>query len=234
MKVEIWSDIACPWCYIGKRRFEQALEQFPHKDQVEVTWRSFQLDPTAPRQSDLTMNDALSKKFGMSAAQVAQMDAHMTGLAAAEGLDFRFDRIKSANSFDGHRLIHFAAKHGKQDAMKERLMHDYWSEGLALWDTDALVKAATDIGLDADEARATLESDSYSDEVQADIQQAQDYGITGVPFFAIDETYGISGAQPAETFKAALTQAWTASHPLVKIGETSPGAGTCEGDSCAI
>jgi Predicted dithiol-disulfide isomerase involved in polyketide biosynthesis len=235
MKVEIWSDIACPWCYIGKRRFEKALAQFPHKDQVTVTWRSFQLDPQAPQRSDTPLKEALAKKFGMNTAQIEQWTRQMAETAAGEGLDFRFDTIKGANTFDAHCLIHFAAHYGKQEEMKERLMHAYWTDGLPLWDKETLVKLAGEIGLDTTAARTALDEQTYASAVRADMQQAEDYGITGVPFFVIDEKYGISGAQPAETFKAALKQAWTEAHPLVKLGANTKGqAGTCEGDACAF
>jgi predicted DsbA family dithiol-disulfide isomerase len=234
MKVDIWSDVACPWCYIGKRRFESALEQFGHRDQVQVDWKSFQLDPEAPHESHESHDELLAKKFGVSEAQVAQMNAQLSGLAEKEGLDYHFDLLKNANTFDAHRLIHLAARHGLQDAMKESLMHAYWTEGLALWDTDALVNIAAQVGLDADEARTTLESDAYADEVRSDIQQAALYGITGVPFFVFDEKYGVSGAQPAETFGKVLEQVWTESHPLVRIGGDAQDAGSCEDGSCAI
>jgi predicted DsbA family dithiol-disulfide isomerase len=234
MKVEIWSDIACPWCYIGKRRFESALAQFAQRDQVEVLWRSYQLDPTAPRTSDLSHDDLLAQKFGMSQEKVAQMNAQMSELAAQEGLDYHFEQIKSANSFDGHRLIHFAAAHNLQGAMKEHLMHAYWTDGLALWDVEALVKLATEVGLDADEARATLESDAYADEVRADEERARMLGITGVPFFAIDEKYGVSGAQSSEVFSKVLAQTWAESHPLISVSGTTQDAGLCEDGSCSI
>ncbi len=234
MKVEIWSDVACPWCYIGKRRFESALAGFGYHDQVEVVWRSFQLDPEAPRVAEASHDELLAKKFGVSEAQVAQMNAQLSDLAAKEGLDYRFDLLKSANTFDAHRLIHLAAAHGLQGEMKESLMHVYWTEGLALWDTEALVQVAVEVGLDADEVRATLESDSYADEVRADLQRASMFGINGVPFFVFDEKYGVSGAQPAETFGKVLEQVWTESHPLVRVGGDAPDAGICEDGSCAI
>jgi predicted DsbA family dithiol-disulfide isomerase len=234
MKVEIWSDVACPWCYIGKRRFESALGSFGHRDAVEIVWRSFQLDPEAPQVAQESHDELLAKKFGVSEAQVAQMNAQLSGLAAKEGLEYRFDLLKSSNTFDAHRLIHLAATHGLQGEMKESLMHAYWSKGLALWDTEAMVKIAEQVGLDADEARATLESDAYADEVRADLERAHMFGINGVPFFVFDEKYGVSGAQPAETFGKVLEQVWTESHPLVRVGADNPDAGVCVDGSCAI
>ena len=234
MKVEIWSDIACPWCYIGKRRFESALAQFAQRDQVEVLWKSYQLDPTAPRMSEQSHDDLLAQKFGVSQEKIAQMNANMSELAEQEGLDYHFERVKSANTFDGHRLIHLAATHHLQDKMKEHLMHEYWTEGLALWDSEALVKLATEVGLDADEVRTTLESDAYADEVRADEEKARQIGVTGVPFFVIDEKYGVSGAQPAEVFSKVLAQTWAESHPLSKVTDSTPDAGSCEDGNCAI
>jgi predicted DsbA family dithiol-disulfide isomerase len=234
MKVEIWSDIACPWCYIGKRRFESALSQFEHRDQVEIEWRSFQLDPTAPRISNESHDDHLAKKFRMSSEQIVKMNEQMIGLANEEGLTYHFEQIKQANTFDGHRLIHLAKAHGLQGEMKERLMHAYWTEGVALWDVDALVKLAVEVGLDADEARTTLESDAYADEVRADVRRAQSLNISGVPFFVVDEKYGVSGAQPSEVFSKVLTQTWAESHPLINIVGTSQDAGMCDDGRCAI
>jgi predicted DsbA family dithiol-disulfide isomerase len=234
MKVEIWSDVACPWCYIGKRRFESALEQFGHRDGVEIEWRSFQLDPDAPQVAQESHDELLARKFGVSEAQVAQMNAQLSSLATKEGLDYHFDLLKSSNTFDAHRLIHLAATHGLQGEMKEHLMHAYWTDGLALWDTEAMVRIATEIGLDADEARSTLESEAYADEVRADLQRAAMFGINGVPFFVFDEKYGVSGAQPAETFGKVLDQVWTESHPLIRVGATTDDAGICEDGSCAI
>ena len=233
MKVEIWSDVVCPWCYIGKRRFESALARFKHRDQVEVIWRSFELDPTSPRQVEGTLDNMLAKKLGVSAAQAAAMNAQVTDLAAQEGLEYRLDQAKPGNTFDAHRLIHLAAAHNLQGAAKEHLLHAYFSGGLAIGDPETLVKLGTEIGLDAEAVRAMLVSDAYAEEVRADIERARSFGIRGVPFVAIDETYGVSGAQPADTFLAALEQAWAASHPLVTLGQAE-GVGVCEGDNCEI
>ena len=214
MKVEIWSDVVCPWCYIGKRRFETALTRFEQRDQIEVLWRSFQLDPTAPRTSDESLNQILSRKHGLTLRQANDTTNHVTELAALEGLEYHFDRAQSGNTFDAHRLIHLAAAHQLQDAMKERLMKAYFTEGLPIGNQDTLVQLATEVGLDRDEARTVLNSDTYADEVKADIEMATELGIRGVPFFVVDEKYGISGAQPAEVFLNALEQAWAESHQL--------------------
>jgi len=234
LKVEIWSDVVCPWCYIGKRRFESALASFEHRDQVEVYWRSYQLDPTAPRTSELTLNEMLASKYGMTTQKAGEMNARVSSLAAAEGLDYRLEKAHPANTFDAHRLIHLAADHDLQDAMKERLMKAYFTEGQAVGDIETLVALAVEVGLDAEEARTTLTSKTYTDEVTADIHLARELGITGVPFFVVNEQYGISGAQPKEVFQKTLQQVWAETHPLITIGGTGEDTGSCEGDSCAL
>ncbi len=151
MKVEIWSDVACPWCYIGRRRFEKALAQFEHRDQVEVVWRSYQLDPHAPREYNGTLNDMLAEKKGISRQQADALHEHVTALAAQEGLEYHFERARVGNSFDAHRLLHFAAHHHLQSEMKERLQKAYFTDGLSFSDPHTLVQLAVEVGLDADE-----------------------------------------------------------------------------------
>lgn len=234
MKVEIWSDVACPWCYIGKRHFESALAAFPQHDQVEVIWRSYQLDPDAPTHSDKSMDEVLAKKFGTSIAQVKTMQERIIRTAAEAGLEYHMDKVQFNNTFDAHRLIHFAATRNLQDAAKERLLKAYFTDGVAIADRNELVRLGTEIGLDADEVRSMLESDAYADEVKADFQRGRMFGVQGVPFFAIDEKYGVSGAQPTAIFTELLEKAWTESHPLINISGNAQDAGYCEGDSCTI
>jgi predicted DsbA family dithiol-disulfide isomerase len=205
LTVEIWSDVVCPWCYIGKRRFEAALTEFPHE--VETVWRSFELDPGAPATREDTATEHLAAKYGMSLEQAQASHAQMTELAAQEGLEYHFDTARGGNSFDAHRLIHFAAAHGKQAEAQERVMRAYFTESVAIADREALVALAADLGLDPDEARAVLESDAYADAVRADERLAQRIGIHGVPFFVLGRRYGVSGAQPAEILVKALEQA---------------------------
>jgi len=209
VKVDIWSDVVCPWCYIGKRRFEAALARFPHRDEVDVVWRSFELDPAAPPTAELrgTHAEQLQAKFGRSRAEIDQMLARVTALAAAEGLDFRFDLNRGGNSFDAHRLLHLAKAHGVQDPLKERLDRGTFTEGLAVSDHGELTALAVEAGLDEAEVRDVLAGDRYADAVRDDQAQARAYGITGVPFYVLDGRYGVSGAQPAEHFLQALTQA---------------------------
>lgn len=208
MTVEIWSDVVCPWCYVGKRRIERALEQFAHSDQVELTWHSFQLDPSAPPERTRSSAEHLAEKYGMSLEQAETSNRQMTELAASEGLEYHLDRTRGGNSFDAHRLIHLAARHGVQDAMKERLMRAYFTEGEPLNDTDTLARLAADAGLDEAEARATLDGEGFADAVHADEELAARIGIRGVPFFVLDRRYGVSGAQPSELLLQALDKAW--------------------------
>ena len=233
MKVEIWSDVVCPWCYVGKRRFESALAQFAHRDSVELVWRSFELDSSAAPSTDQqgTYAERLATKYGTSVVEAqARLDS-MTATAAQEGLEFRFDLARPGNTFDAHRLLHLALEHGLQDPLKERLDRATFSEGLPVSDRDALRALAVEVGLPADEVDAVLSSDRYADAVRADEAQARAYGISGVPFFVVDGRYGISGAQPAEVVLQALEQAWADRAPLVTAGGSGP---ACDDGSCAV
>ncbi len=236
MKIEIWSDIACPWCYIGKRRFEAALAAFPHRDAVEVQWRSYQLDPGLPEHYDGTAVDYLSVRKGMAPAQVAQAFEHVAGQAAGDGLKYRLDDVVVANTFTAHRLIHLAEAHGKQDAAKEALLSGHFEHGQDLGSREYLTALGLDVGLDAGDLAELFSSDKYADAVRRDVAEARALGITGVPFFVIDRRFGLSGAQPAETFTSALEQAWQQSHPLVMAGATGADAahagGACGPDGC--
>jgi predicted DsbA family dithiol-disulfide isomerase len=232
MRVAIWSDVVCPWCYIGKRRFEAALARFEHADDVEVTWRSFELDPSAPTVQTEPHAERLARKYGVSLAQVEAMDARLVGEAKKEGLDFRLTESKGGNTFDAHRLIHFAAESGRAGAMKERLMRGYFTEGVAIGERAELVRLAVEVGLDESETKAVLSSDRYADAVRADEARARTFGISGVPFFAVDERYGISGAQPSELILEALQQAYNESRLTGVTG--GAGTGQCADGSCAV
>lgn len=231
MKVEIWSDVVCPWCYVGKRRFESALSRFEHKADVEVVWRSFELDPGAAAVRDGDPVQRLADKYGMSRAKAQAMNDQLTALAAAEGLEYHLDKARSGNTFDAHRLLHLAAEHGRQDDVKERFLRGYFTETQAIGDSGTLTRLAVDAGLDAAEVRDVLASNKFADEVRADEAQAAAYGISGVPFFVVDERYGISGAQPADVILATLQRAYAEANPLTVVGGD---AGACEGDSCAV
>jgi predicted DsbA family dithiol-disulfide isomerase len=208
MKVEIWSDVVCPWCYVGKRRFESALSRFEHADEVEVVWRSFELDPEAPRRREGTAAEHLGRKYGMSEEQVAASWERLAGLAEAEGLEYHLDRTAGGSSFDAHRLIHLAAAHGMQDEMKERLLLAYFTEGAAIGEPEVLQRLGVEVGLDGAEVAELLAGDRFAAEVREDEHRAQLFGISGVPFFGIDERYGVSGAQSADLILSALEQAW--------------------------
>ncbi len=231
MKLEIWSDIACPWCYVGKRRFEQALANFPERDSLEITWRSFELDPSAPREQAGSATEHLARKYRLPLERAKEMNANMAAQGAKEGIAFDFDRVRMGNTFDAHRLIHFAASEGLRTEMVERLFRAYFTEGASLGDRDVLASLAADVGLDAVAARAALESGAFADAVRADEERARGFGISGVPFFAIDERYGISGAQPPEVILAALQQAMREAAPAQAHVH---GAEGCEDGSCSI
>jgi predicted DsbA family dithiol-disulfide isomerase len=207
LKVEIWSDVVCPWCYIGKRRFETALAGFDGAADVEVTWRSFQLNPKQPRGTRTTHGEYLRAKIGGSLEQVQAMNDRVTTLAAAEGLDYHFERYQVINTFDAHRVAHLGRVAGLGDAIQERLLRGQLVEGEVLDDPDTLVRLGEEVGLAGDEIRDVLATDRYAAEVNDDIREAGELGITGVPFFVVDRRYGISGAQPAELLLQALTMA---------------------------
>ncbi len=234
INVEIWSDVACPWCYIGKRRFEAALAQFEQRDQVKIMWRSFELAPDAPKATEDTLNEMLAKKYGMSLQQAGNANAQVTALAAAEGLDYHLEKAHYSNTFDAHRLIHLAAEYNLQDAMKERLLKAYFTDGLVIGDLDTLVQLAAEVGIDAERARTVLASEAFADAVRADEQRATEFGISGVPFFAFDEKYGVSGAQPTEVFSEVLARTWAEARPQLISVNSASDAGVCNDDSCAI
>ena len=232
MKVEIWSDVVCPWCYIGKRRFEAALASFPHAEEVDLVWRSFELDPGAPPSPAEAGGYAerLAAKYGTSVDGGQQMIDRMTETAAGEGLDFRFDRSRAGNTFDAHRLLHLALAHGVQDELKERLDRATFTDGLAVCDHAAL---AVVIGLPADEVTQVLATDAFAAAVRADEAQAAAYGISGVPFFVVDGKYGVNGAQPSGQLLEVLARAWSEQPALVMSGAQGTADG-CEDGSCAV
>ncbi|MBV8217306.1 MAG: DsbA family oxidoreductase [Solirubrobacterales bacterium] len=229
MEIEIWSDIACPWCYIGKRRFEAALAEFEHRDDVRVTWRSFELDPAAPPEREGDRAERLAEKYGMTIEHARAMERQMTETAAGEGLDFRFDIARSGTTFDAHRVIHLAGEHGLQDAMKERLLRAYFTEGELMSDHDTLVRLAAEVGLDADETRAMLASDRFAADVRDDERIAGQLGISAVPTFVVDRAIGASGAHPPEAMLQLLHQGWERSQPVPVIagGESCDVDGNC-------
>jgi len=207
MRVEIWADVVCPWCYLGKRRFEGALATFEHADDVEVVYRSFELDPSAPAERSEPLLGHLSAKYGISPAQVQAMQDRVSALAADEGLTFHLERARTARTFDAHRLIHLAGDLGLAPQMAERLFAAYFTEGMTITDTSTLVALGEQVGVPAGRATAVLGSTQYADRVRADQQDAAALGITGVPFFVVDRRLAVSGAQPQQSFAELLSTA---------------------------
>lgn len=254
MQVEIWSDVVCPWCAVGRARFRRALDAFDHADEVTVRWRSFELDVSAPRERPGSQRDHLADKYGRTPAQAQQMLDQMTAAAADEGLTFRFDRARAGNTFDAHRLLHLAHdvavredRSSLQDEVKDLLLTGYLADGEPIGDTAALTRLAVAAGLDRDEVTDVLGGDRYADEVRADEDQARTFGISGVPFFVLDRRYGVSGAQPTEVLLGALREAWESRSTLRPVGETghTPDRGpdhahqhanddACADGSCAV
>ena len=208
MKVEIWSDVACPWCFIGKRRFDVALARFEHRDAVEVRYRSFELDPAAPAFRELAYLDHLMAKYRVPMAEADAMIDRMIEAGAQNGVVLRFDKAKPGNTFDAHRLLHLAAHRARQDALVDKVFRATFTKGAAIADHEVLVDLAADAGLDPDDARRVLESDAFADDVRADEQRAADLGITSVPFFVMGGL-GVSGAQPPDVLLRVLEDAWT-------------------------
>ena len=208
MQVEIWSDPVCPWCYLGKRRFERALESFDHRDEVTVVYRSFELDPSAPPGVTTSTVERLADKYGMTAGQADDAQRQMEQRAAQEGLEFRMERLRSGNTRDAHRLLHLAKAHGVQAELAERLHRAYFTEQASIFDHSSLAELAVEAGLDRDDVTRVLASQEYADAVDTDEAMAQVLGVNGVPLFVIGRRYGISGAQPPEVIAQVLDQAW--------------------------
>lgn len=207
MRVEIWSDVACPWCYIGKRRFDVALSRFEHGDEVDVRWRSFELDPSAPSVREEAYVDRLAAKYRTTVAEADATIDRMIEAGAKNGVVLRFDKVRTGNTFDAHRLLHLAAEYGVQRDLKERLLKATFTKGAVMADVDAPAESA---GLDPDEARTVLEGDAYAADVRADERRAAELGITSVPFFVVDATFGVAGAQPPDLLLQVLEEAWAA------------------------
>ena len=207
MRVDIWSDVVCPWCYIGKARFEQALSDFTHRDEVEVVFRSFELDPDYPKDERETAVSMLIRKYGIPEAQARAADARVAGLAAAEGLGFDSGR-RVGNTFDTHRVTHLGREKGVQQELITAVNEAYFAQGRKVFDREVITEVAAGAGLSASAVRDVLDGDAYADAVRQDELEARQLGISGVPFFVFDMALGVSGAQPAETFTSALNQAW--------------------------
>ncbi|HLP20376.1 MAG TPA: DsbA family oxidoreductase [Chitinophagales bacterium] len=228
MKVEIWSDVMCPFCYIGKRKLEAALTQFSNSDNIELEWKSFQLTPGLITQTGKSLNQFLAEHKGMSLEQAAGLNQQVTNMAKQEGLTFNLDKAVIANTINAHRFVHFAKKNGKQNEAEELLFRSYFTDGKNIDDYATLLQLGSEIGLNAEELKAALESNLYANDVQRDIKEAQQIGVRGVPFFVFDRKYAISGAQPVEAFLQTLEQSfseWQQEHKMAAIEVT-------EGDVC--
>ena len=229
MKVEIWSDVMCPFCYIGKRRFENALQNFEHGKDVEVEWKSFQLNPNMKTDPTVSINQYLADIKGWDLDQAKSMNDHVTGMAAEVGLTYDFDKAIVANSFNAHRLSHLAKEHGLGEAVEEALFKAYFTEGKNIDDTDTLIELGIPIGLNADELKQTLNSNAFADDVKHDITEAQQLGIQGVPFFVFNNKYGVSGAQAVPVFTQTLEKSfaeWEQENAKSKLT-------IIEGESCS-
>jgi predicted DsbA family dithiol-disulfide isomerase len=234
MRIEIWSDVVCPWCYIGKRRLEKALETFEHAEDVEVVWRSFQLDPAAPTVPVETVAEALGRKYGGGPDAGRQMVDRVEAVAAEEGMLWRHHQSLRVGTVDAHRVLHLALETGGpqlQGRLKEALLSAYFIDTANIADHDTLQRIATSVGLDGVRVKEVLAGDEYADAVETDIREAAALGATGVPFYVIDRKYGVSGAQPSEVFSQVLERAWTESHPQLEV---VGGADACGPDGCAL
>jgi len=230
LHIDIWSDIACPWCYVGKRRLEAALRTLPERESVRIRWRAFELNPTAARQTETgPYAERLAKKYGSSLGEAQARLSRLVELAQADGLRLDFERIRPGNTFDAHRIVYLAGKQGLQDAVKERFLRGYLSEGEAIGEPDVLVRLAAEAGLASEEVRALLASDAHADAVRADERIAQELGIRGVPFFVLGERYAVSGAQPVELLSSALRQA---QDELAQVAASSEEGAVCGPDGC--
>jgi predicted DsbA family dithiol-disulfide isomerase len=230
LRIDVWSDIACPWCFVGKRRLERALEQFPHADEVKVVWHAFELDPSAPPERDPAISHTarIAKKYGISVEQARANSDRLTQVARGEGITFDFEHIRSGNTFDAHRLVHLGHERGRQDAVKERFLKAYLEEGALMSDRATLVRLAAEAGLDEGEAADVLASDLFTDAVRDDENQARELGISGVPCFVLDGRFAVSGAQSPQVLLSALHQAWTERDPVPTFEEGA----ACGPDGC--
>ncbi len=234
MKVEIWSDYVCPFCYIGKRKLEAALGKFAHAQEVKLSYRSFQLDPNAPRDTKMNVHEMLAAKYGMSVEQAKAMNAQVVNQAKEVGLDYHLDTIILTNTYDAHRLAYFANETGKMGEMAERLLRAYFVDSLHLGDHETLAKLAEEVGLDKAAVQEMLAGDEYSAQISKDKTEGARLGISGVPFFVFNDKYAVSGAQPSEVFAQVLQKVWEEeqSTPVLQVVDTT-GNGSAQNDGCA-
>jgi predicted DsbA family dithiol-disulfide isomerase len=230
MKIEVWSDVVCPWCYVGKRNLERALGQFAQADKVEIEWKSFELNPDAPPHRPGSYVERISKKYGIPVGEARARMAHLISVGAEAGIDFRFDDMQPGNTFEAHRLLHLAKSRGVQNELKERLFLATFTEGHPIGVRDTLAKLAADVGIPEEDSRRLFESRDYAQEVRDDEVAAMELGVTGVPFFVFDRRFAAAGAQPPDTFVTLLERAWREANPIDVVTDGV----TCEGDVCEI
>ncbi|MFA9556951.1 DsbA family oxidoreductase [Evansella sp. AB-rgal1] len=236
MKIEVWSDYACPFCYIGKRRLEKAFDQFPNKENIEVEFKAFELDPNASKETSLFIHELISQKYGISLEEATKMNNNIVQQAAMDGLEFNFDSLKPSNTFDAHRLAKFAESKGKAAEITESLLQAYFTEGKNLSDHTTLVELAVQIGIDKEEAIQFLQLETFGTDVRRDEEEARDIGVQGVPFFVFNQKYAISGAQSVEVFLDTLNKVWEEESNKPSLQHLSPSTndGVCTDDSCEI
>ncbi|MEO6914458.1 MAG: DsbA family oxidoreductase [Chitinophagaceae bacterium] len=228
MNVQIWSDINCPFCYIGKRKFEKALAGFDHKDKVDVEWRSFQLDPDLKMIPGKSIHQYLADRKGITLEKAREMNDFMTNNAKEVGLTYNFDTAILNNSLDAHRLLHLAKKHGLQNDTKEALFKAYYTNGLDIGDHHTLTDIGTSVGIPKEEISAMLDSDLFKEEVEADQSMARQVGASGVPFFVFNNKYAVSGAQPTDLFAEVLNKVWQEEVPAIAEGAVCGPDGVCD------
>lgn len=232
MKVEIWSDVVCPWCFVGKRHLEAALADFAHAGDVEIEWKAYELDPHAPAIRPGSYAERISSKYGIPVGEARARIARIVDVGAAAGIDFRFDHARPGNTFDAHRLLHHAAATGRQDELKERLFAATFTEGHPIGDREVLVELAGDVGIAQDDARRVLESGEHADDVRLDERTAMELGVQGVPFFVFDRRFAVSGAQPPQVLLDVLQRAWSERQPVELVVSESDDA--CDDGSCEL
>ncbi|WBV60934.1 DsbA family oxidoreductase [Chryseobacterium camelliae] len=232
MKIEIWSDVMCPFCYIGKNNFEQALEKLPFKDEIEVEWKSFQLDPTLNPNETKNTIEYFREKKGFPEAQAQQMIGQVLQMGKGAGIDFNFEKALITNTFSAHKLIHLAKKHNKANEMEEALFIAHFIDGKNVGDLDTLISLAESLGIDKEEAKLALTSEEFDYEINQDILEARNNGVSGVPFFVLNGKYAVSGAQPVELFTNALQQ--TYNETVTPLKNHSDNGASCDADGCEI
>lgn len=232
MKIEIWSDVMCPFCYIGKKNFEKTLENLPFKDEIKVEWKSFQLDPTLEHNKTKTTAEYFREKKGFPEEQAKQMTENVIRMGKSSGIDFNFEKALITNTLSAHKLLHLAKKYHKSTEMEEELFRAHFIEGKNVGDKNVLIALAVSLAIDAEEADNSLQSDNFNYEIQQDILEARNNGISGVPFFILNGKYGISGAQPVEVFKNAMIQ--TYEETVVTVKNNSQENLSCDSDGCSI